>query len=101
MLILPEVWAGCSKFSVSQIKDLTYSGCATSTDTRAAEDGGIESLLTLKYEDSNLRVTCTNTLVNCSFKDNGLVCNVSVEGNVIYYTVEAKPSPLSSKKTYP
>ncbi|MBR5176840.1 MAG: hypothetical protein IKW89_13070 [Bacteroidales bacterium] len=92
VLILP-VWGGCSKFSVSHIKDLSYSGCASSTDTRAAEDGEIESLLTLKYEDGNLRVTCTNTLVNCSFKDFGLVCNVSIEGNVIHYTVEAKPSP--------
>lgn len=92
MLILP-VWAGCSKFHTSHIKDLTYSGCATSTDTRASGDYDFESILTLKYEDGNLRVTRTNILVNCSFKDYGLACNVSVEGNVIHYTVEAKPSP--------
>ena len=92
MLVL-MVWAGCTKSNALRIKDLTYSGCATSTDTRAVEDEETVSLLTLKYEDGNLRVTRTNTLVNCSFKDYGLVCNVSVEGNSIHYTVEAKPAP--------
>ena len=87
------VWTGCTKSNTLRVKDLTYSGCATSTDTRAVENEEIVSLLTLKYEDGNLRVTRTNTLVNCSFKDYGLVCNVSIEGNSIHYTVEAKPAP--------
>lgn len=92
MLVL-TVWAGCTKSNTLRVKDLTYSGCATSTDTRAGEDEEIVSLLTLKYEDGYLRVIRTNTLVNCSFKDYGLVCNVSIEGNSIRYSVEAKPSP--------
>ena len=96
LLVLPFL-AGCTKSYTLRIKDLTYSGCATSTDTRAVEDEETVSLLTLKYEDGNLRVTRTNTLVNCSFKDNGLVCNVSIEGNSIHYTVEAKPAPDGSE----
>ena len=92
MLVL-TVCAGCTKSNTLRVKDLTYSECATSTDTRAGEEEEIVSLLTLKYEDGNLRVIRTNTLVNCSFKDNGLVCNVSIEGNTIRYTVEAKPAP--------
>lgn len=93
ILLVLTVWAGCSKSNTLRIKDLTYTGCGTSTDTRAGSDSDIESTLTLKYEDGNLRVTRSNTLVNCSFKDYGLVCNVSIEGNSIRHTVEAKPSP--------
>ena len=93
ILLVLTVWAGCSKSNTLRIKDLTYTGCGTSTDTRAGSDSDIESTLTLKYEDGNLRVIRTNTLVNCSFQDHGLVCNVSIEGNSSRYTVEAKPSP--------
>ena len=96
ILLALTAWAGCTKSNVLRTKDLTYTGCATSTDTRAAEDGRIESILTLKYEDGNLRVTRTNTLVNCSFQDYGIACTVSIEGNIIHYTVEAKPSPDGS-----
>ena len=97
ILLVLTVCAGCSKSNTLRIKDLTYTGCGTSTDTRAGEDEETVSLLTLKYEDGNLRVTRTNTLVNCSFKDYGLVCNVSIEGNSIHYTVEAKPAPDGSE----
>ena len=92
MLVL-TVYAGCTKSNTLRVKDLTYSGCATSTDTRAGEDEEIVSLLTLKYEDGNLRVTRTNTLVSCPFNDYGLVCNVSIEGNTIRYGVDAKTAP--------
>ena len=92
VLILP-IWVGCTKSNTLRVKDLTYSGCGTSTDTRAGSDGDIESILTLKYEDGNLRVIRTNTLVNCSFQDYGLVCNVSIEGNTIRYGVDAKTAP--------
>ena len=97
ILLVLTVCAGCSKSNTLRIKDLTYTGCGTSTDTRAGEDEETVSLLTLKYENGNLRVTRTNTLVNCSFKDYGLVCNVSIEGNSIHYTVEAKPAPDGSE----
>ena len=91
VLILP-VWAGCSKFGFSHNKDFTYTGCATSTDTRAVEDDGFISLLTLKYEDGDLRVTRKNALLNCSFKEDGLVCDVSIEDDVIHYLVYKKES---------
>ena len=93
IMLALTVLAGCTKSNTLRVKDLTYSGCATSTDTRAGEDEEIVSLLTLKYEDGNLRVIRTNTMVNCSFKDYGLVCNVSIEGNSIRYTVDAKTAP--------
>ena len=93
ILLALTVCAGCTKSNALRVKDLTHTGCATSTDTRAGSDGDIESFLTLKYEDGNLRVIRTNTLVECSFKDYGLTCNVSIEGNTIRFTVEAKLSP--------
>ena len=92
LLVLP-ILAGCTKSNALRVKDLSYTGCATSTDTRAGEDEEIVSLLTLKYEDGNLRVTRTNTLVSCPFQDYGLVCNVSIEGNTIRYGVDAKTAP--------
>ena len=93
IMLALTVLAGCTKSNTLRVKDLTYSGCATSTDTRAGEDEEIVSLLTLKYEDGNLRVTRTNTLVSCPFNDYGLVCNVSIEGNTIRYGVDAKTAP--------
>lgn len=96
LLVLP-IWAGCTKSNALRIKDFTHTVCASSTDTRAVEDEGIESTLTLKYEDGNLRVTCTNSLVNCSFKDYGLACDVSIEGEAIHYTVDAKTAPNGSE----
>ena len=92
MLVLPMIWAGCTKSNALRIKDFTHTGCATSTDTRAVEDDETVSLLTLKYEDGDLRVIRTNVLLNCPFEEDGLVCHVSVDGDVIHYIVEKKES---------
>jgi hypothetical protein len=89
MLILP-IWAGCTKSDALRIKDFTHTGCATSTDTRAVEDDETVSLLTLKFEDGDLRVIRTNVLLNCPVEEDGLVCHVSVDGDVIHYIVEKK-----------
>ena len=77
--------AGCSKSDVWKSKDFTHTGCAP--ETRSGFFGE-PSLLTLKYEDGDLRVTHTNAELNCAFKERGLVCNVSVKGNDIYYRVD-------------
>ena len=79
------VLAGCSKSNVEHSKDFTHTGCA---ETRAAIPDDEPSLLTLQYEDGNLRVTRTNATVNCSVKDRGLTCRVQVDGNVIQYVMD-------------
>ena len=80
--------AGCSKSNANRSKDFTHTGCAA--DTRAGWFGDDPSLLKLKYEDGGLRVTRTNATMNCSIKNGGIVCDVSVKGNVISYFVYEK-----------
>ena len=89
LLVLP-IWAGCTKSDALRIKDFTHTGCATSTDTRAVEDDETVSLLTLKFEDGDLRVIRTNVLLNCPDKEDGLVCRASIDGDVIHFIVEKK-----------
>ena len=82
-----SVWMGCSKLSATRSKDFTHSGC--SADTRANFFYGDEpSLLVLKYEDGGLRVTRTNSVLNCAIKERGLTCKVQVKGDIIHYYVE-------------
>lgn len=79
--------AGCAKWNASHSKDFTYTGCAA--ETRTSYIGGVEpSLLSLKYEDGDLRVTRTNAMMGCAIKERGLACKVYVEGNVIHYYVD-------------
>ena len=87
LLVLP-VWAGCSKSNMERSKDFTHTGCAAGTGTRAGSGDSDKSLLTLKYEDGNLRVTRTNAMLNCIIKAGGeVICETSVNGNVIHYKV--------------
>ena len=79
------VLAGCSKSNVEPSKDFTHTGCA---ETRADTPDDEPSLVTLRYEDGNLRVIRTNATVNCSVKDRGLACWVQVDGNVIQYVMD-------------
>lgn len=78
--------AGCSKSNAWRSKDFTHTGCAA--ETRSGLDNDKPSLLTLKYEGGDLRVTLTNIYLSCDFKDRGLVCDVRVKGNDIYYRVD-------------
>ena len=80
--------AGCSKSNANRSKDFTHTGSAAAT--RAGWFGDDPSLLKLKYEDGGLRVTRTNATMNCSIKNGGIVCDVSVKGNVISYFVYEK-----------
>ena len=88
LLVLPLV-AGCSKPNLMlRSKDFTHTGCASAAGTRAGLDDSEKSLLILKYEDGNLRVSRTNAMLNCIINAGGeVVCETSVEGNVIHYKV--------------
>ena len=87
LLVLPLV-AGCSKSEMVRSEDFTHTGCGSGTGTRADADDSDISLLTLKYEDGNLRVTRTNAMMNCIITAGGeVICETSVKGNVIHYKV--------------
>lgn len=77
--------SGCAKWVGEHSKDFTHTGCSTDTRGLYTDD---PSLLTIKYEDGDLRVTRTNAELNCAFKERGLVCNTRIEGNVIHYDVD-------------
>ena len=95
LLVLP-VWAGCNKSLLPKTDEFTHTGCATDAGTRAGSSKSEVSLLTLKYEDGNLRVTRTNATMNCAIKLNGIACEVSVEGNTIRYSVYEKDGPTAN-----
>ena len=65
-------------------KDFTHTGCSPDTRSSITND---PSLLTIKYEDGDLRVSLTNAELNCAFKERGLKCKANIEGNVIHYDV--------------
>ena len=94
LLVLP-VWAGCNKSLLPKTMEFTHTGCATDAGTRAGTSKSDVSLLTLKYEDGNLRVTRTNATMNCAIKLNGIACDVSVKGDVINYSVYEKDGPTA------
>ena len=82
--------SGCAKWGSpdseeeSLSKDFKHTGCAADTRGLYTND---PSLLTLKYENGDLRVTRTNAELNCAFKERGLICKAYIEGNVIHYDV--------------
>ena len=90
MLSVLAAVASCTKWNSpdsegeSLSKDFKHTGC--SGDTRGLYTND-PSLLTLKYENGDLRVTQTNAELNCAFKNRGLKCKAYVEGFVIHYDV--------------
>ena len=97
LLVLP-IWVGCNQKDdpVSRSKEFTHTGCSSLLATRAGSDDGGRSLLTLKYEDGDLRVIRTNAMMNCSIKDHGMVCEATIEGKVIHYTVTETDGPTAN-----
>ena len=85
LLFALSVWVGCNKNVYLPTQGFTHSGCAVETKAGLFDE---PSLLTLKYRDGHLLVTRTNAIVNCAFKENGLSCVVTMEGDVIHYRVE-------------
>jgi hypothetical protein len=99
LTIALTVLAGCTMLEKTRNKEFTHSGCASNVEyapgvpTKADSD---VSLLTLKYEDGDLRVTRTNASMNCSINKHGMECNVSVKGDVIYYEVIESDGPTAN-----
>ena len=89
ILIVLPLFAGCAKYNTKLSSvDFTHTGCASAAGTRAGSDDSDKSLLILKYEDGDLRVTRTNAMLNCIINVGGeVVCETSVKGNVIHYKV--------------
>ena len=85
----------CGKESAVQLVKFTDSGCSQaqmSPDTRAG--GGQPSQLILKHSSEGLVITRTNALMNCSIKNDGMGCEVSIEGNTIHLKVYEKGEKL-------
>ena len=82
--------AGCAKWGSpdsegeSLSKEFEHTGCSGDTRSLITND---PSLLKIKYEHGDLRVTLSNAELNCAFKELGLKCKAYIEGNVIYYHV--------------
>ena len=78
LLVLP-LWTGCYKSLLPKTDEFTHTGCATDAGngTRSGLGQSDVSLLILKYEDGNLRVTRTNATMNCAIKLNGIACDVT------------------------
>ena len=96
LLLLLPILAGCTKSEISRSKEFAHSGCAGDAATRAWGNDSDASLLTLKYEDGDLRVTRTNATMNCAIKDGGIICDATVDGNVIRYRVYEKDGPMAN-----
>ena len=95
LFVLP-IWAGCTKSEVSRSREFAHTGCAGDGSTRAGSNDPDVSLLTLKYENGDLRVTRTNARMNCSIKNGGIVCDATVDGDVVRYRVYEKDGPVAN-----
>ena len=82
ILIALSFLPGCRKDGPS-VEDFTFSPCISTYSEVVSL-----SLLDLKYENGDLRVTRSDAWLNCSLRDRGLACSVSVRGNDIYYKVD-------------
>lgn len=97
LLIVLTVLAGCNTLDHPgnlQEGEVVHSGCATATKSFLDDDN--PPLLTLKYKDGGLLVTCTNMYMNCSIKNNGIGCHVSVEGEDIHCSFYEKDGPVAN-----
>ena len=82
LLFVLSFLPGCRKDRPS-VEEFTCSECiSTYSDVVSL------SLLDLRYEGGNLRVTRSDAWLNCSLRERGLVCSVSVNGSDIYYRVD-------------
>ena len=93
------VLTGCTMLEKPRNKEFTHSGCASNVEyapgvpTKADSE---VSLLTLIYEDGDLRVTRTNAYMNCSITKYGMECKMFVMDDVIYYEVVESDGPSAN-----
>ena len=96
-LMVLAVFAGCNTLDIPanlQEGEVIHSGCATATKSVIDDDN--PPLLTLKYKDGGLLVTRTNTYMNCSIKESGIACHVSVDGDAIHCNFYEKDGPTAN-----
>ena len=88
--------AGCSKedLQLPLTGEIVSTGCASETKAGLFSKG--EPRLILEYTPDGLRVTMKNAEMNCSIKNGGISCNVSVEGNVIRYAAYPTDGPTAN-----
>lgn len=92
LLFLLAFLPACAKYSRSV--EFTHTGCAT--QTKAWWDGGPSSELILEYTPDGLAVTRTNAQMNCSIKDYGISCEVSISGDEVFYHVYETAGPIAN-----
>lgn len=76
------------------VGQVIHTGC--SKDTKAASDVTADPTLTLEYTNDGLRLVRTYTEMNCSIKNGGIVCDVSVDGRTVHYSVYEKDGPSAN-----
>ena len=87
----------CAKEQNVELVSFTYSGCADSSPSAAAPSTRSEdthSLLILKYTSEGFVITRTNAIMNCSINNDGIGCNVSLDGDTIHLSAHEKGDPL-------
>lgn len=87
LMLALAICSGCSKYNVSRSKGFTHTGCSAETRSNALF-GDEPSLLTLQYENGDLRVIRSNAMLNCAIKERGLTCKASVDGDAIHYYID-------------
>ena len=90
LLFLLAFLPACAKYSHSV--EFTHTGCATQTKGWLNDS---KSELILEYTAEGLSVTRTNAEMNCSIKDYGISCDVSVSGDGILYRVYETDGPTA------
>lgn len=94
LLLAAAVLFGCEKGP----EQLTYSTVVTNTGcnkaTRAETDEDSNPFLVLKYTSNGLELTRYNALLNCAINNGGIICDVSIEGNVISYHAYEKDGTM-------
>ena len=88
--------AGCGKDSdISGSLEFKHSGCAA--DTKGLSSGE-PPVLYLRYTPQGLAIKRTNAQFSCIIKEHpeAIVCEVSVEGDDIYYRVHEWDGPVAN-----
>ena len=82
------LWTCSKEPETIRLVNCTDTGCGREVATRSSDDPG--SVLLLEYSKEGLVITRTNFNMNCSINNGGVVCELSVNGNVITLDVYEK-----------
>ena len=94
LLLAAGILAGCEKGpeQLSYSTEVTSTGCGRSTKAGIDEDS--DPFIVLTYTSSGLEITRYNALLNCAINNGGIICDVSIDGNVIRYHAYEKDGTL-------